>query len=320
LLTLTPPGSGPFNNGFYFDPRNPTPAFGGPRFNPADGDLKIGPFDESDTVNSRADVLNYGSSLMTSPLSIAGKIKAILYVSSDRTDCDFVLRLCCRYPGGEAMIMNYTARRMRFRNSYDAESLMVPWTVYRVELEFDPIALTIPTGYALAINLSSAAFPYVDINLNNGGPMYVAGDTLIAMNTVYRSAEHPSMIIVPIARASTGILEHAAKLPEAITISAYPNPFNSAVRISVSPSSGSSSHLLPRQGEGINVEIYDVAGKLIPLNPPLTRGTFKTPGVGERSEAGGLIWSPAPEVPSGIYLVKVKTGNSETTQKVVYLK
>jgi len=43
------------------------------------------------------------------------------------------------------------------------------------------------------------------------------------------------------------------------------------------------------------------------------------PGEGFRMR-GEFIWSPAPEISSGIYLVKAKMGNSEIKKRVIYSK
>ena len=48
----------------------------------------------------RADVLSFTSEKLAENLVITGQIKAVLYVSSDRPDTDFVVHLNDVYPGG----------------------------------------------------------------------------------------------------------------------------------------------------------------------------------------------------------------------------
>jgi len=88
----------------------------------------------------------------------------------------------------------------------------------------------------------------------------------------------------------TGIEENlpAAK-PAAFAISAYPNPFNSACRISA-----------PMNAK---VEIFDIEGLKI----------------GEL-HGGEQVWKPEASVGSGIYLVRARVGEQEITKRVVYLK
>jgi hypothetical protein len=96
----------------------------------------------------------------------------------------------------------------------------------------------------------------------------------------------------------------------------------------LSPSSGSSSHLLP-EGEGIRIEIYDIEGKKVFIPPaqsadPLSKGlsprTSSDPLIKGVLYVGDYIWQPAPEVASGVYLVRAKTGSETVIRRVVYLK
>ncbi len=88
----------------------------------------------------------------------------------------------------------------------------------------------------------------------------------------------------------TGIEEGNKGLqPLVHTISAYPNPFNSAVSVSAP--------------EGAEVEIFDIQGRIV----------GELPG-------GETIWKPEPSIGSGIYLVQAKYENQEVLKRIVYLK
>jgi hypothetical protein len=112
----------------------------------------------------------------------------------------------------------------------------------------------------------------------------------------------------------TGSSIYDVVLPNNKQINAFPNPFNSSVRISVG-----AIHELP-----VQIEIYDIAGKLVftpcgadaPLSP-LSRGTDTN---AKHEGQGVFIWRPAPSIPSGVYLVKAKIGNETAIKRVVYLK
>jgi hypothetical protein len=111
----------------------------------------------------------------------------------------------------------------------------------------------------------------------------------------------------------TNIEEHGS-LPSELRIDVYPNPFNSSVKISVET----------RHASSLQIEIYDIAGKLVgtpcgtnaPLSP-LSRGTDTN---AKHEGQGVYVWRPAPSVPSGVYLVRAKIGNSEIAKRIVYLK
>jgi len=109
---------------------------------------------------------------------------------------------------------------------------------------------------------------------------------------------------------SVGI-ESRSSLPEDMDIQAYPNPFNSAVTISLSAGVGASK---ARPGQ-IGVEILDVSGRMVadlPVpNCDLGNSQFvPTP----------VIWSPEESIGSGVYFVKVANGNTSVSKKLIYLK
>jgi hypothetical protein len=140
--------------------------------------------------------------------------------------------------------------------------------------------------------------------------------------------EHWQLISVP---------EENSSLPEKISFIAYPNPFNSAVRISVGQTGMSNLRTVRQTGMSnlrtvrqtgmsnelatLQIEIYDIAGKRV-FGAPV--GATPASPANKTGKAGlsptEIIWRPAPSVPSGVYLVRAKIGNSETAKRVVYLK
>lgn len=111
--------------------------------------------------------------------------------------------------------------------------------------------------------------------------------------------------------------------PAQFAIRAYPNPFNSAVVISVG------AGLRPAQGTGGSethpyIEIFDINGRMV-ANIPVGAGLRPARGKGG-SETAPLrnettIWTPDESLPSGIYLVRASVGDGQmATKRVVYLK
>ena len=80
----------------------------------------------------------------------------------------------------------------------------------------------------------------------------------------------------------------------------YPNPFNSAVRVTVA---------LPRAGP-LRAAVYDLTGRCVAL---LHDGPAEA---GERE----LVWRPGPGTASGVYLLRLSSGEWTAARKVVYLK
>jgi hypothetical protein len=132
--------------------------------------------------------------------------------------------------------------------------------------------------------------------------------------------------------SSLGLLEQPEdqEKPRDIFLSVFPNPFNSSCKISAP--------------DGAKISIFDIAGKRV-FTAPISQSSViarssalrddeaisneygnqiatshaKTRGTRNDNDTE-TIWSPAPSLPSGVYLVRAKIGNSETTKRVVYLK
>lgn len=182
---------------FSYDPADPTPALGGSRFNPFDPDVLVGPQDLG-PVEARPDVLVFSTPPLSQDLRVNGPMRAELYVSSDRTDTDFCVRLTDVYPDGRSVIMTQGIRRMRFRNGFETEELLLPGQIYPVTVELQDLALTFKAGHRLRLVVCSADYPHFDKNRNDGGPMYTPGPSHTASNVVYADAEHPSGLVLQV--------------------------------------------------------------------------------------------------------------------------
>jgi len=123
----------------------------------------------------------------------------------------------------------------------------------------------------------------------------------------------------------TGIEENppSAK-PEAFALSAWPNPFNGTVTISLSAIPygpyGSS--------ENPEIEIFDINGRRISvISSEGLQSDEKSPADSEkispfgRNDNGGkFIWQPDPSLGSGVYLVRAMGAEQSTSKRIVYMK
>lgn len=279
------------------DPRNPSPTVGGSRFDPFQPSLPVGPQDQRDSVESRSDVLVYTTGILANDLAIAGSVKILLYVSSNRKDTDFSIRLCDVYPDSSSLIVTQGIRRMRFRNSYSAESLMVPGNVYVDTITLSDFALTFLAGHRLRVDVSSSDYPMFDINLNNGDSLYKPGDTLVATNYVYHNGVYPSKILLPTKEA--GVEENAVQGFSFAKLGAYPNPFTRHTTLSYS---------LPVDGK-VSLEIYDISG----------RAVMKLVS-SERKAGSYKVDFDVKRLSSGVYFARLNCGNLLCTTKLVLIK
>ncbi len=99
----------------------------------------------------------------------------------------------------------------------------------------------------------------------------------------------------------TDIKEDQAVIPTMITVSCYPNPFNSSVKITVNN----------YEGGDVEIRIYDVAGRLVK-------------SIGVLDKEGKTTWDATDNVgrrvSSGIYFAQVETPQGKSTTKLLLLR
>ncbi len=209
-------------------PKDPSPTIGGSRFNPFEPDTPVGPYDISNTVETRNDILIYSTDILEKPIQITGKIRVELFINSDRKDTDFSARLCDVYPDGKSYILTQGIKRARFRDGLEAEKFMEPDSIYKITIELEDLAITFLEGHRMRIDITSSNYPMFDINPNTGGEMYKSDDTLIATNLVYCNEEYSSKVIFPTSK-ETDVKENT--LQNEITV--FPNPAQDYLYVSL---------------------------------------------------------------------------------------
>src|SRR3546814_15796008 len=85
-------------------------------------------------MEKRSDVLVYTTAPLTEGIDASGPITVKLWVSSDRKDTDFTVKLIDVFPDGRAFNLDDTIQRARYREGYDKPRLMTPGKVYPIEL------------------------------------------------------------------------------------------------------------------------------------------------------------------------------------------
>lgn len=208
-----------------YNPEDPSPTIGGPTLRT---DLNQGPFDQRFEVENRDDALIFTTEELTEPITLAGKAKLHLKISSSVIDTDFAVRICDVYPDGRSMLVVDGIQRMRFRNGYTAadEAFMTPGQLYECTIELPYTTITFQEGHHLRIVVTSSNYPRFNRNMNTGGAMYPAlnGDVLvnpqIAHNTVHVSSLHASYLELPVVASGTTEVADAFSSP----VQVYPNP------------------------------------------------------------------------------------------------
>src|ERR1043166_4267644 len=154
----------------------------------------------------RPDVLSYQTDVLTGDMTLAGPLRADLFVSTDKTDADWVVKLIDVYPGDAPgkmshyqMMVRSEIIRGRFRNSYEKPEPFVPNEPAKVTLPLQDVLHTFKKGHRIMIQVCSTWFPladrnpqrYVD-NIFQADPT----DFVTATHKVYRSPQRPSSVEV----------------------------------------------------------------------------------------------------------------------------
>jgi putative CocE/NonD family hydrolase len=128
---------------------------------------------------SRSDVRSYQTEPLKEDLTLAGPIKADLYITSTGTDSDFVVKVIDVFPedagtndkvtpavrmGGYQMLVRWEVMRARFRNSLEHPEPLVPGKLTRIPIELNDIFHTLKKGHRLMVQVQSSMFPLVDRN------------------------------------------------------------------------------------------------------------------------------------------------------------
>ena len=198
---------------YCFDPSDPVPTVGG-ALTSGEPVMRGGAFDQrslpgkfgfdasagSQPLSDRADVLVFQTKPLTSDTIITGAVEAHLWVSSDRPDTDFTVKLIdlyppsADYPHGFAMNITDGVFRVRYREGWDKEVMLTPGEIVKIIIEPFASSNLFRKGHQLRIDISSSNFPHFDVNPNTGAAEGVYGEFAKASNRVYCDREHPSYI------------------------------------------------------------------------------------------------------------------------------
>jgi len=156
-------------------------------------------------ASRRPDVLVYQTDILEEDVTLAGAIKANLFVSTTGTDSDWIVKLIDVYPddlkekSAQQSLIRAEAFRGRFRESYEKPKPFKPNEIAEVSFELWDVLHTFKRGHRIMVHVQSTWFPFIDRNPQK----YVKNiftadedDFIKATNRVYRSKLYPSNIEV----------------------------------------------------------------------------------------------------------------------------
>jgi putative CocE/NonD family hydrolase len=143
-------------------------------------------------------VLVYTSASMTQPLEVTGPVRLVIWASSSARDTDFTAALSDVHPDGSARALTDGILRARYRDSRTAQALITPGQPYEFTIEVGATSNVFLPGHRLRVEVSSSNFPRYDRNPNTGGTFATDATTVVARQTVYHDAGHPSRLVLPV--------------------------------------------------------------------------------------------------------------------------
>ena len=160
---------------------------------------------------SRPDVLVYATEPLAEDVTIAGPIKAELYVSTTGTDADWVVKVIDVYPddardprpnplnirmGGYQRLVRGDIFRGKFRTSFEKPEPFVPGRVAKVAFDLPDVQHAFLKGHRIMIQVQSSWFPLFYRNPQTFCDIRTAveKDFRKADHRLYRTKKFPSSV------------------------------------------------------------------------------------------------------------------------------
>jgi uncharacterized protein len=163
-------------------------------------------------ASERKDVLSFTSPTLQQNVTLAGPIKADLFVSTTTTDIDVVIKLIevladtvtqnGKPVGGMQRLVRAEVLRGKFRNSFEKPEPFVPNQITPVSFMLNDVAHSFRAGSKIMVQVQSSWFPLVDRNPQKF--MHIAdaeeNDFQRATIRLYHDKQHPSAIKVMVVK------------------------------------------------------------------------------------------------------------------------
>ena len=213
-LSIEPPREANSSTTYEYDPQNPVPSIGS-NVSSAMEIIQQGAWDQKGgphiwncpneiRLSSRPDVMVFMTPPLPEDIEVTGPIEVKLWASSSAIDTDFTAKLLDVHPPtadySECIEMNLEDGiiRARFRDSLERAEQMNPGEIYQFIIQLYPTSNLFRAGHRIRLDISSSNFPRFDPNPNTGEPLNDHTHRVIARNTIYHDAAHPSHVILPV--------------------------------------------------------------------------------------------------------------------------
>ena len=163
-------------------------------------------------VADRPDVLTYQTEELKSPVRISGAPIADLFAATTGTDADWVVKLIDVFPdefpnqpemGGYQLSVSMDIFRGRYRESFEHPSAIPAGQPQQYRFVLPTTNHVFLPGHRIMVQIQSSWFPLYDRNPQTYVPnIFFAKPTdyVKATQSIFRSADHPSAVLLPVVR------------------------------------------------------------------------------------------------------------------------
>jgi hypothetical protein len=160
-------------------------------------------------------VVSFKSDVLKEDVTVTGRLKVNLFVSTTGTDADFIVKLIDVLPdnepnpdpnprnfkmGGFERMVRAEVFRGKFRNSYENPEPFTPGKIEKISFDLNEVAHTFKKGHRIMVQIQSSWFPIVDCNPQKFMkiPDAVRDDFQKSTIRIYHDETNPSNIVLPI--------------------------------------------------------------------------------------------------------------------------
>jgi hypothetical protein len=161
-------------------------------------------------------------------------------------------------------------------------------------VELPDIAYTFGVGHRLRMVVTGSNFPYYNRNLNNGGPLNTAGDTLIANLTLLGGPTTPSRLELQTLGGIVTAGEPQEPSPPVPTLVAYPNPATTLLTLANLPPNCTALRITDLSGKVMLNQALSTSDKQATLNLQLPAGLYMATVVGDELRSTLVAVQAAP--------------------------
>jgi predicted acyl esterase len=102
------------------------------------------------------------------------------------------------YPDGRSYNICEGALRARLRDGFDQQHRLEPGKIYPFEISLWSTSIVFNKAHKLRVHVTSSSDRGYDPNPNTGEPFRSSDKSVVAKNTIYLEASHPSQIVLPV--------------------------------------------------------------------------------------------------------------------------